>query len=284
MALWSGPFFDRVVGRLFICIYCAAFAIGKNIPWWEQSDRLSSNSLPADINCTGLANVTGLTKRCTPALCIEAWVELMPAEWLDTTRVASKGLQAPLWSPLDRIVCTAALSVDNIEGRCTCELPQQTPRSMLQDTANMRALLFGDSTIRNYYTFHEKLLMRNMYASFSGDNNYALALNVLMKESAQDSMRGNSLSSYVRAHSSFQERLTSLPMRTVRWTEPTGNDNPCLNLSARNANIIWNKESYEMLHHKSLDYRLIAADACANTPPDRGVVFLLTAGLHYLPV
>lgn len=258
--------------------------------WWKAAITTNENYIVScrsyhclNNTCTQTAEVDTMQK-CTAATCMEVWVEHMAEAWLDSGRGRRTEFHAPKWSPMEDIECS--VNYDSVS-TCVCNLPAQNSQNLVIDTESMRSMFIGDSTIRNFRTFLISWIKYRLYSSLSVDRPYEEAFEDIVKNSLVYSMRGGPPTQFISAITNYQAELKNLPgQKTSTWRIHTDNtrhssDTPCMHLSTNNSSIMWLMKSYEVL--SEVNYHDTAKEMCLEDPL-KPAVFVLTAGLHYLPV
>jgi hypothetical protein len=249
--------------------------------WWMTAGA-SLDTFQKDIACK--VNTSTTTKRCSAELCMEIWIEDMPQEWLDSGRSKRAERHAPQWSPMENIECTVTINTMN---SCSCVLPAQTARSSVIDMESIRTVFIGDSTVRNFRTFFSQWLKYRSYSSLSVDRTFQTSFEDFIRKCFVDSMRGGPPDAYIAAMSNYHNGLKDLPSgqktiwRTQTESARSATDTPCMHFSHTNSSLMWLSKSYEEL--AAMNFRSTAREMCLKQP-QQPVAFVLTAGLHYIPV
>ena len=185
---------------------------------------------------------------------------------------------------------------------CSCTMPADTPDRMYTLATHHHVVAFGDSTMRNFISFYHDIIR---------DAATMLPVSVLFpltfrrkqvdvnqlpmnqyRAVAHRTMRGGPITDFVEAmfnQTVFRGYITKYGKYQIAHPAlcPLGSGNNNNNNNNNNIEIPfeeWVRESYEELGDPAIQYEAKAQHTCAHADPDNVIVFVLTAGLHYIPV
>jgi hypothetical protein len=230
---------------------------------------LNERAFSQHYECGTNAKFSGI--HCSPAVCMEMWIEQMPKSWLATANFFKSPtyLKSPQWSPLESVTCSRSENDYN----CSCVLPTFTSKLMYADYHSSFTRLYGDSTLRNFNTFIGRYAEAMTYDTFSENVAFHKQLSNSIESNLVLNQRGSLPSNFVQGNVEFTKFKYEIPKS---WPKKIN----CLNASA--LFMSYSGNTYE---HLSIDYDYPhEASTICRDYPGRVIIYIISAGLHYLTV